>query len=284
MSRKSPNDFALWQWVLIGSVATLILSLAGYGVFSLMNNPKGLSANNNNNVSPQSKSPDANFSSPPNNSPNDGSPSVLNAPISGTWLVEGTGFNTGNQPIEVVITNEGKLILIDPISPSTAIEIIKLIKKISDSTSIPSERDVILFSEAATYPAMKQKQNQAKNYTGAMNRGQQAFYLEKLRFAASVAEIGVGINTNETPDYNYKVSIVNDSNPLRRGAFHIVQSRQEGLRSYVGAVRIVKLQNDITTIAILCESNSRGKVEVPLPFFVSDDKLECASGTRQPIN
>jgi len=48
--------------------------------------------------------------------------------------------------------------------------------------------------------AQKGKQSEAKQYTGAMNRGQQAYFLEKGSFADTYDNLRIGIKT-QTDNY-----------------------------------------------------------------------------------
>jgi hypothetical protein len=86
-----------------------------------------------------------------------------------------------------------------------------------------------------------------------MNRAQQAFYLEKVKFATSVDELGIGIKT-ETENYSYRTV------PSNRFTIQIGASKKSELKSYVGAVYLAKIggSNDVTSLAILCESNNSG--------------------------
>ena len=126
----------------------------------------------------------------------------------------------------------------------------------------------------------KAKQSEAKTYTGTMNKGQQAFYLEKEKFGENVEALGLGIKT-ETENYIYRTYARNDANSLRRMAFQIGQSKKADLRSYVGAVWVTTVgsSRDIATYAILCETNNTGTAEPPLPIVASGGMMECASGT-----
>jgi prepilin-type N-terminal cleavage/methylation domain-containing protein len=50
--------------------------------------------------------------------------------------------------------------------------------------------------------ANKARQSEAQTYVGSLNRGQQAYYLEKSEFAGSIPDLGVGVPT-ETGYYDY---------------------------------------------------------------------------------
>jgi prepilin-type N-terminal cleavage/methylation domain-containing protein len=53
--------------------------------------------------------------------------------------------------------------------------------------------------------ANKARQSEATTYVGSMNRGQQAYYLEKSGFAPDIATLGIGVPTS-TDYYNYATS------------------------------------------------------------------------------
>ena len=120
----------------------------------------------------------------------------------------------------------------------------------------------------------KARQSEAKTYTGSMNRAQQAFYLEKSKFATNVDELGIGIKT-ETENYSYRTVASN------RATIQIGGSKRSDLKSYVGAVYLAKISgsNDITSLAILCESDRPGTSGISIPVWVNEEKMECASGT-----
>ena len=146
MPQKTPINLAAWQWALIGSGCTLLLSSAAYGVSNLISNSQGSGAISKN--SPiQSKSSDANIS-PPASNYSDGniSPSASNTsdkvvqnfsniPIAGTWLIKTI---PDNKTIEVVVTNDGRVIVPDPTNASRAIEGATNIRRISSNTNATS--------------------------------------------------------------------------------------------------------------------------------------------------
>jgi type IV pilus assembly protein PilA len=53
--------------------------------------------------------------------------------------------------------------------------------------------------------ANKARQSEAKNYVGSLNRAQQAYYLEKAQFSATIDRLGLGISTT-TDNYFYTLS------------------------------------------------------------------------------
>ncbi|MEG3860140.1 type IV pilin-like G/H family protein [Microcoleus sp. herbarium12] len=123
------------------------------------------------------------------------------------------------------------------------------------------------------YCGNKAKHSEAKQYAGSMNRAQQAKYAEKGSFSNSVNDLGLGIKT-QTTNYNYSTVAT------KNAAFSYGVSRSNNLRSYVGAVFLVTVSpyNEKTTVPILCEATSFGKIQLPNPI-VQNDVPVCAAGS-----
>jgi type IV pilus assembly protein PilA len=106
--------------------------------------------------------------------------------------------------------------------------------------------------------ANKAKQSEAKQYVGSMNRSQQAFYLEKNRFATGdptdFGSLGLGIST-QTANYMYDIA---DGGTGVREATNQAQTVDPAapLKTYLGGVVVGTVQDtgEATTLAILCEA------------------------------
>jgi type IV pilus assembly protein PilA len=126
----------------------------------------------------------------------------------------------------------------------------------------------------------KAKQSEAKQYVGSMNRAQQAYLAENGRFANSVDALGLGIKT-ETTNYKYSVNVA------KKAAFQYGLSKDEKLKSYVGAVFLVPSKkvapqagkNEMTTVAILCLAQSPGMAKPANPTNING-QLACGDGTE----
>ncbi|MEG4247284.1 MULTISPECIES: type IV pilin-like G/H family protein [unclassified Microcoleus] len=101
--------------------------------------------------------------------------------------------------------------------------------------------------------ANKAKQSEAKQYTGSLNRAQQAAYAENGNFATSVESTALGIKT-QTTNYTYAVT------PTTAGTQTVATARplSESLKAYGGTVALSTGTGDKTTVAILCEANTAG--------------------------
>jgi type IV pilus assembly protein PilA len=132
-------------------------------------------------------------------------------------------------------------------------------------------------SELGRCRPYKAMQSEAKQYAGSINRAQQAKYAEDGAFSNSLTDLGLGIKT-QTTNYNYSIGAT------KNAAFSYAVSRSNNLRSYVGAVFLVPVSsadnNTKTTVSILCEATSFGKIQLPNPI-VQNNVPVCAAGSSE---
>ena len=121
--------------------------------------------------------------------------------------------------------------------------------------------------------ASKARQSEAKTYVGSMNRGQQAYYLEKQQFAPSLDALAVGIALT-TANYGYTtgateagtlvtgktdttVNSVAIPGATQTTAATLVGNDAATVKGYIGGVSVStpKGSNEATTLATLCEQN-----------------------------
>lgn len=106
----------------------------------------------------------------------------------------------------------------------------------------------------------KAKQSEAKNNIGALNRAQQAYYLEYQEFTTDPGQLGVGIKS-ETDNYKYSLlanagsSATNPPTTISNNA----SSKKQTLKSYVGLVGTTfssggATTSELLTVAFACES------------------------------
>jgi type IV pilus assembly protein PilA len=103
--------------------------------------------------------------------------------------------------------------------------------------------------------ANKARQSEAATYVGSINRGQQAYFLEKNVFG-ELSNLELGISNTKNYTYTSKPS----------GSGTLAQAVTEGspiatLKGYAGRVWIgVGSDNTATTLAILCEGTSPNSI------------------------
>jgi len=125
------------------------------------------------------------------------------------------------------------------------------------------------------------KQSENKQYVSAMNKAQQAVFIETSAFGTSFDALGIGIKTETT---NFKYSI----RATKEAAFNYAVAKDNYLKSYVGGVFIVPAKKfeqnaakeEKTTTSILCEADSPGTIKPAEPTY-ENGKIACGKGTTQ---
>jgi type II secretory pathway pseudopilin PulG len=138
----------------------------------------------------------------------------------------------------------------------------------------------LIFLTSSVSCGNKGKQAEAKQNIGAMNRAQQAYFLDNNTFANSVVDTGVGIKT-QTVNYNYSVRAT------KTAAFQYGIARHKTQKSYVGGVFAVPAINvdptanktETTTVGIVCEAINPGSTTPTTPTLVKGVPT-CGANTK----
>jgi len=104
--------------------------------------------------------------------------------------------------------------------------------------------------------AAKARQSEAKTYVGSMNRSQQAYYLEKQRFADNLQNLAIGI-AQTTVNYAYTTTgSSRGTTGTDANAYSAAVPLEPSVKTYVGAVNLATPagSNEATTLAALCEA------------------------------
>ena len=122
--------------------------------------------------------------------------------------------------------------------------------------------------------ANKARQSEAKTYVGAMNRGQQAYFIENRAFSPSIEALEIGIPAT-TSNYSYSLEVQPD------GASVIITATplEEPLKHYTGAVFAVgETPDTATTIAEVCES-SEALTSASPSLNPTTETIDCPPGS-----
>ena len=125
--------------------------------------------------------------------------------------------------------------------------------------------------------ANKAKESEAKQYTGSMNRAQQAKFGEIGGFVTdSIDKLGIGIKT-QTTNFNYSISGASNTNAANTGVPRIA-----ALRAYTGSVVVgqVAATSETTTLAVLCVS--KGTQQTALAP-VTTSPPNCDTNTSEEV-
>ena len=105
--------------------------------------------------------------------------------------------------------------------------------------------------------AAKARQSEAKTYVGSMNRSQQAYFLEKQRFAGDLTQLSLGIPST-TSNYGYSTTgAAKGITGTAANAMSVAAAVDVNLKSYGGAVNLATPTGtgEATTLAALCEAS-----------------------------
>ena len=141
--------------------------------------------------------------------------------------------------------------------------------RISNDTKLDASIEFPSFVSSATLAL----QSGAKTYIGVINRGHQAFFLEKEYFTNKLEELGLGIET-ESKNYTYQIVVLDSKKAVQS----TVLAKEDNLKSYTGLVYITKspeMKEDIAR-SLICESQKPTR-KMP-PKFKLTSNPNCPEG------
>jgi len=300
---QNNSNLAPWKWALIGASSTLVLALAGFGLYNLLN-PKTSS------ISTSTSTSTSVATATPDNS--------VAKKLIGQWQGQLSG-----QSVTLIFTQEGKLFILDTPTSATETEyqinvnpqqkdldillegqiIARIIfdfmadgrlrlefvnfresrptsfssyatifQKISEQTTLSANLQAA--KKGVKNGQNKARQSEAKQYVSAMNRAQQAFYAENATFSPSIEKLGIGIKS-ETENYSYSIVLSND----KRFVQSIGLAKRDGLKNYTGIVYLTKNSDGeyTSTQSRLCESNQQSKELPGKPTATNFPDIQCPS-------
>ena len=162
--------------------------------------------------------------------------------------------------------------------------------------------------------ANKARESEAKQYTGSMNRAQQATFLEKTKFTTDFGNLGLGIASNTT---NYVYSMGAPTAVVAKGTYALGAATVEKatvlgagtaanlgsavisagspkqtdtLRSYLGIVDVATESagsaGAATTVGVLCQKNTPGAITASFATFdgtTSKTTPACTTANASPL-
>jgi len=202
--------------------------------------------------------------------------------IKGTWALTPKKPKVSNvspmPTLKVIITPEGK-IFIQNLTDQNEYTEVGVIKKTSETSSLPPNAKII---DPYSSPN-RAIQSEGRTYVGSMNKSQQAYFIEKNSLSKNLQDLESGIKS-ETNNYRYTTKVDTSittvkTKPYPGIAINIATAKKPDLKSYVGFVSLTDLPqfNDITPIAILCESIAPTMKAPPLPKW-DGKNLNCPDG------
>jgi len=121
------------------------------------------------------------------------------------------------------------------------------------------------------------RQPAGRAYIVNLNRAQQVYYNQNGKFAASIAQLSIGIDPN-TKDYSYRTMPM--GNQTERVMINAIAKRP-GLKSYTGAVFAIKNNRGSITVAAICETNRPTSKAPTMPTRKPSGQIQCPAGSRK---
>ena len=125
---------------------------------------------------------------------------------------------------------------------------VALFKKVSDNQTLPQNVEVI---DPNTEKPANNPDAEAKQIIGTMNRGQQAYFIENNKFAKTIPELQIGIESSETENYHYRIVSQRKNN---QSVVQTATAKKPELKSYTGIVFITKVKGETLTNVAICET------------------------------
>lgn len=126
-----------------------------------------------------------------------------------------------------------------------------------------------------TTPSKQLEARQAETIQtlSSVNRAQQAYYIERNRFASRLIDLQAGIRP-ETLSYRYRLAGVSQTR-----TFITATAKLRGLKSYTGAVFITRTRGQISTLSAICETVRPSSIPPTFPRLVTGNNIICPTGS-----
>lgn len=117
----------------------------------------------------------------------------------------------------------------------------------------------------------KARASEGKSNVGAMNRAQQAYFLEQSNFTSTVSQLGLSLRNSD--NFNYTATVGTNS------VGNFGTSTKTDIKSYGGGVFYTASSgsNEGFTATILCESDDPTTTQVTMPT----NSTTCATSSKQ---
>ncbi|NJK34014.1 MAG: hypothetical protein HC919_03165 [Oscillatoriales cyanobacterium SM2_2_1] len=180
-------------------------------------------------------------------------------------------LDTPEGRVTVIITADQRLLAVNPADENDVIEV--EFRKVSEDTTLPQSAQVKKLPTRDSRQTSR-RESSARNTVGALNRGQQAYYLEFQRFAPQLAQLQLGIKDDEF--YRYV------SEPIGEGAVqNTAIPLKPDLKVFVGIVAIVQGNLD-SRICVNAQASAQELPRVNVPTSTPLTSLPaCPPGYEQ---
>jgi Type IV pilin-like G and H, putative len=150
------------------------------------------------------------------------------------------------------------------------------LQRVSPTTALPRNTQIIDLAQQRKQERKQARESEGKQYINAMNKGQQAFYAENKKFATALDKLGLGIKP-ETENYSYQIVPQSGSIP---STMVTAKAKSPDLKSYTGAVFVLKVNDEITTVSVICGTNEPSTTPPAMPMPPQNSEgIKCPVGS-----
>ncbi|WP_449417430.1 type IV pilin-like G/H family protein [Phormidium nigroviride] len=221
-----------------------------------------------------------------------GSPSFTGGNVSAFEL--SYKINSSTQPMQIDVTSpgdDGTLMTIFEFTPDGQLRIeweglrpgeprptefsagAIFLQKVANTTALPRNTQIVDLAAQRR----QGRESEGEQYIGSMNRAQQAFYAENEKFATEIDELGLGID-KETQNYRYQIVPQSGSIP---SIMMTAQAKNPELKSYTGAVFVIKVNDENTTVSLTCGTDKPSTTPPAMPRAPksAEEEIKCPVGS-----
>jgi hypothetical protein len=177
------------------------------------------------------------------------------------------------------LTQDGKLRLelagVSPGNPRPAnfTNTAVLFEKVSNVTTVPKDVQVVAIETQKATP----RPNIAEQYLTILGKAQQAYFLKKGKFAASLEELGI-ISSAETELYRYQIVPQGDRT---NSVMITAQAKTAEVPSYTGTVYAAQINGKRTPLTVICATNRPSTSPPTMPNITNSNAsaVQCPAGS-----
>ena len=124
----------------------------------------------------------------------------------------------------------------------------------------------------------REQRSEGKQNIGAMNRGQQAYWLENQKFATTIEQLGIGIKP-ETESYRYQILPQGDQT---QSVMMTAQAKRPDFKSYTGVAFTIRSNNEELTSAGVCETDNPSSTPPAMPKLPKNSvkQIQCPASSH----
>ncbi|MTJ11182.1 hypothetical protein FJR11_00925 [Anabaena sp. UHCC 0187] len=174
----------------------------------------------------------------------------------------------GQMRLQIQGTNPGEL------RPTKFSEDVSLFKKVSDNAILPKNVELI---DPNTEKSANNPQAEAETIVKSMNRSQQAYFVEQNKFAKTIQDLQMGIES-ETENYRYQIISQGKNN---QNVVNTATAKKPELKSYTGIVFITKVKGETLTNTAICETVKPATKAPAIPKIPTkaSGQVQCPTGS-----